>query len=702
MPGPALVAHGIMLPKIKINAGRGLAPHGGGSGGSAEGVVPLQRLRLLKPASCDGRLDFAVPQQNDLLPDLGQAPRWRSRGLLRPLGAGNAAEPSDSASEPPPGVRGLLRPLGSDRPVAPAPRRVPQNRGPGRPPLPRALSPLQAARGDATADPVATEQQLARERLREHARQKRKLAKEEEQRREREEQERRERLESAAQQVEAHRRELARRAAEVARREREERESALQERESIASERRKRTQKYARPERIRESLREVPHSADVQSTGEESVVATPTELGKEKGCRQLAPSGAARRSSRGRRRHQSPGGSQLRGGSGASRPKRTEVHVPYYRQYVLCDVGSACWAVLHAAFETSVCPTATATAAGRAPGKECMLPDDQALGLALISYEKVHGHAAADISCAHPSTTEALNDPTSDVQVVNAVHAEEPADGVQAKAALDAGEPADRGQAADAQDNQDSTEDADSTKVANAGHQPAGLVDGGRSSDDAQPESFVDRLSEANNAEAALSTTGPLIGVPPMDKVCGDPADGLQASRAPNIEDSANHAEDNVVDHPDPAENAQPSFAADGYPVVGLQRTAVAEGVHTEGAGAQHPTFQNESDLAELEESPRVSAAPQQAKAESFSPSFADQSLCEEAACNSALVADDCAAHLASGAPVEEEPNMNLQVAAADAEPLLPVVAAKTPDGTAFVELADAAAVPESSLESPS
>lgn len=110
----------------------------------------------------------------------------------------------------------------------------------------------------------------AQQRVRQHMRQKRRKAKEEEELRVLEEKERQERMQKSMPQVEAYRRELARKAAELHRREKVEKEIAAVEQEQLASARRERVNRYMRPDAINEHLRRFDNSAEMtHSVGED-------------------------------------------------------------------------------------------------------------------------------------------------------------------------------------------------------------------------------------------------------------------------------------------------------------------------------------------------------------------------------------------------------------------------------------------------
>lgn len=109
----------------------------------------------------------------------------------------------------------------------------------------------------------------AQQRVRQHMRQKRRKAKEEEELRVFEEKERQERMQKSMPQVEAYRRELARKAAELHRREKVEKEIAAVEQEQLASARRERVNRYIRPDAINEHLRRFDNSTEMSQSGEE-------------------------------------------------------------------------------------------------------------------------------------------------------------------------------------------------------------------------------------------------------------------------------------------------------------------------------------------------------------------------------------------------------------------------------------------------
>lgn len=241
-----------MLPKIDTNGGRGIlleqlrsqgsrqggAPGGGGDISSSKAAAPstpLPELRLLKRVG--GQEVRLSP------PPPGHLPRGPT--LTSSIGSGAPGEDAatfdlqeagaEACHTQPPRGRGILRPLGAEHGSG----KMQRLRSQSPPPQPRS-----ASRHPLDYD---AHREQARERVREHNRQRKRCQKEEEARRQLEERERRERAEAAMPAVEEHRRMVARRAAEDQRRDRAAKESATQEAAEVLMERRERKQSYKTP-----------------------------------------------------------------------------------------------------------------------------------------------------------------------------------------------------------------------------------------------------------------------------------------------------------------------------------------------------------------------------------------------------------------------------------------------------------------------
>lgn len=213
-----------MLPKLDLHGGRGAPDKDPLRTNVSEAVVALPRLRLLRQVT-------SRDEQRGKHGHHFHSPR----------------SPLNSDSDVRRG-RGMVRPV-RDKGRSPSPmrqRRLPEEQN------------------------SYTPHHDAQQRVRQHMRQKRRKAKEEEELRVLEEKERQERMQKSMPQVEAYRRELARKAAELHRREKVEKEIAAVEQEQLASARRERVNRYMRPDAINEHLRRFDNSAEMtHSVGED-------------------------------------------------------------------------------------------------------------------------------------------------------------------------------------------------------------------------------------------------------------------------------------------------------------------------------------------------------------------------------------------------------------------------------------------------
>lgn len=214
-----------MLPKLDLHGGRGAPDKDSLRANVSEAVVALPRLRLLRQVT--SRDEQRVKHGHHF----HSSPR----------------SPLNSDSDVRRG-RGMVRPV-RDKGRSPSPmrqRRLPEEQN------------------------SYTPHHDAQQRVRQHMRQKRRKAKEEEELRVLEEKERQERMQKSMPQVEAYRRELVRKAAELHRREKAEKEIAAVEQEQLASARRERVNRYMRPDAINEHLRRFDNSAEMtHSAGED-------------------------------------------------------------------------------------------------------------------------------------------------------------------------------------------------------------------------------------------------------------------------------------------------------------------------------------------------------------------------------------------------------------------------------------------------
>lgn len=214
-----------MLPKLDLHGGRGAPDKDPLRANVSEAVVALPRLRLLRQVTS----------------------RDEQRGKHGHHFHSSPRSPLNSDSDVRRG-RGMVRPV-RDKGRSPSPmrqRRMPEEQN------------------------SYTPHHDAQQRVRQHMRQKRRKAKEEEELRVLEEKERQERMQKSMPQVEAYRRELARKAAELHRREKVEKEIAAVEQEQLASARRERVNRYMRPDAINEHLRRFDNSAEMtHSVGED-------------------------------------------------------------------------------------------------------------------------------------------------------------------------------------------------------------------------------------------------------------------------------------------------------------------------------------------------------------------------------------------------------------------------------------------------
>lgn len=214
-----------MLPKLDLHGGRGAPDKDPLRANVSEAVVALPRLRLLRQVTS----------------------RDEQRGKHGHHFHSSPRSPLNSDSDVRRG-RGMVRPV-RDKGRSPSPmrqRRMPEEQN------------------------SYTPHHDAQQRVRQHMRQKRRKAKEEEELRVLEEKERQERMQKSMPQVEAYRRELARKAAELHRREKVEKEIAAVEQEQLASARRERVNRYMRPDAINEHLRRFDNSAEMtRSVGED-------------------------------------------------------------------------------------------------------------------------------------------------------------------------------------------------------------------------------------------------------------------------------------------------------------------------------------------------------------------------------------------------------------------------------------------------
>mmetsp|Transcript_98796 Transcript_98796/g.175944 ORF Transcript_98796/g.175944 Transcript_98796/m.175944 type:complete len:443 (-) Transcript_98796:52-1380(-) len=204
-----------MLPSLDPNGGRGALKDFPRNGNEA--VVALPRLRLLRqvgtevPRGPGGESRNSSPRDTDEL----DVPR-RGRGLLRPHGEKERGQTLARSPSVPPQLRQ------------------------------QQLSP---------EDNSFTPHNDARQRVRQHNRQRRRKVREEDERRASEERDRQDRVQRSLPQVEAHRREAGKRAAELHRRDRVEKETAFLQQDQLNSARREKTKRYMNPEAINDLRR---------------------------------------------------------------------------------------------------------------------------------------------------------------------------------------------------------------------------------------------------------------------------------------------------------------------------------------------------------------------------------------------------------------------------------------------------------------
>lgn len=207
-------------------------------------ITPVARARKAQ-GSGEGSTLPRVSNSFHMFEDVELNDVPRGRGLLRPIGNDvrmpYARSPSQAGLHEAARGRCLLRPIGNEM----------------RKPLIRSPSPLPQERlhTGTAEDHTFTPHDEARQRIRQHNRQSRRKAREEEERLVQEEKERQERSQRTLPQSQAYRRERGRKAHEVLRREAAEKEAAEREREELTSARQDRISRYMTPDKINEMRR---------------------------------------------------------------------------------------------------------------------------------------------------------------------------------------------------------------------------------------------------------------------------------------------------------------------------------------------------------------------------------------------------------------------------------------------------------------